>query len=178
VKTHIETPPRTLMEVYKMLPGGTLAELIDNVLYMSPSPVFSHQSVIKSLARRLFTHVEDGHKGLVFFAPYDVYLDEEKNAVQPDLIVVLQQNRHIIDPNGHIHGVPDMLMEILSPGNKKHDLERKKDLYEHFGVREYWIIDPDTKLAIGYALDNAQYKCIAEDTGLIKSPLLQASFTF
>jgi len=77
------------MEVYKMLPEGTLAELIDNVLYMSPSPVFSHQSVIKSLARQLFTQVEDVHKGLIFFAPYDVYLDEEKNAVQPDLIVVL-----------------------------------------------------------------------------------------
>jgi len=71
-----------------------------------------------------------------------------------------------------------MLIEILSPGNKKHDLERKKDLYEHFGVQEYWIIDPETKLAIGYVLDNMKYKRIAEDTGFIKSPLLQASFTF
>lgn len=178
VKTHIDTSSYTPMEVYKKLPEGTLAELIDNVLYMSPSPVVPHQLLIKSLYRQLFTKVEDAHKGIVFFAPLDVYLDEVSNAVQPDIIVVLQETRHIIDPEGHIHGVPDMLIEVLSPDNRNHDLKRKKDLYERFGVKEYWVIDPSSKLAIGYALENAQYKRIAEDTGFINSSLLQTSFPF
>lgn len=178
VKTHTATSPYTPMEVYKKLPEGTLAELIDNVLYMSSSPVVPHQILIKLLVRQLFEKVDDAHKGIVFFAPLDVYLDEVSNAVQPDIIVVLQENRHIVDPQGHIHGVPDMLIEILSPGNRNHDLKRKKDLYERFGVREYWIVDPDSKLAIGYTLEKAHYKRIAEDTGFINSILLQESFTF
>lgn len=165
------------MEVYKMLPEGTLAELIDNVLYMSPSPVFNHHNVSKAILRGLLK-IEDAGKGLIFSAPFDVYLDETQNAVQPDLFVVLNANMHIIDRNGHIHGVPDLVIEILSPSNEKHDLVRKKDLYERFGVKEYWIVNPDNKLALGFALKDKTYQSIAEDVGLIKSPLLQASFTF
>lgn len=147
---------------------------------MHPSPVFAHQSLIKSLARQFFEKVEDVHKGLVFFAPYDVYLDEECNAVQPDIVVVLQENRYIIDPEGHIHGVPDMLIDILSAGTEDHDvkLALRRDLYERVGVREYWVIDPETRLATGYILNNARYKCVAENTGIINCSLLQTSFMF
>lgn len=177
MKIVIDSPPRTMMEVYKVLPEGTLAELVDNILYMSPSPVFNHHNVGKAILRKLL-EFEDTGKGSIFSAPFDVYLDETQNAVQPDLFVVLNANRHIIDTKGHIHGVPDLIIEILSPGNEKHDLVRKKALYERFGVKEYWIVNPDNKLAMGFALKDKTYQSIAEDVGLIKSPLLQASFTF
>jgi Uma2 family endonuclease len=167
-----------MMEVYKMLPEGTLAEIIDNKLYMSPSPLVNHQIVSKNIFRKLLELVEDEGKGQIFDAPLDVYLDEIENAVQPDLIVVLQNNLHIIEEKGHIHGVPDMLIEILSEHNKDHDLIRKKELYERFGVKEYWIIEPESKLAMGFGLKNRKYTLIAEDIGLIKSDLLQLSFTF
>jgi Uma2 family endonuclease len=174
----IDSPPRTMMEVFKMLPEGTLVELINNILYMSPPRFANHQIASKNIFRKLLELVEDKDKGLVFYAPLDVYLDEIENAVQPDLIVILRNNLKIIDEKGHIHGVPDMLIEILSKDNEDHDLIRKKQLYERFGVKEYWIIEPDSKLAMGFELKNKQYTLITEDIGLIKSNLLQVSFTF
>lgn len=174
----IQTPPRTIMEVYKMLPEGTLAELIDNKIYMSPSPIAKHQRVLNKINFALMDDLHKKNNGEVFIAPFDVYLDEHSNAVQPDLVVVLNKNKDIIDPNGHIHGVPDLLVEILSPGNKDHDLIKKKDLYERFGVKEYWIVDPETKLALIYHLQNSQYTKIGESIGTIESSLLNITLSF
>ena len=141
----VQQPPRTIMEVFKLLPEGTLAEIIENKLYMSPTPVTKHQRIISKLLSGLYVFVNKDDKGEVFTAPFDVFLDEESNAVQPDIIFVSKENSKIIDEETTIHGVPDLLIEILSPGNRKHDLVTKKDLYEKFGVKEYWIIDPETK---------------------------------
>ena len=57
-------------------------------------------------------------------APFDVYLDEHANAVQPDIVFVTKKNRSIIEL--HIHGVPDLVVEVLSEGNKSHDLTKRK----------------------------------------------------
>jgi Uma2 family endonuclease len=178
MKSLLETPPRTMMEVYKTLPEGTLAELIDNQLYMSPSPIFAHQKTVQEIFRKLCSEVSDKGRGEVIIAPFDVYLDEVKNVVQPDIIVVLNENRRIIDEKGYIHGVPDILIEILSPNNKDHDLILKKDLYERFGVKEYWIIDPESRASTVFELVSKQYKLVAEDMGVIKSKLLQTSIGF
>jgi Uma2 family endonuclease len=178
MKSLIDSPPRTMMEVFKQLPEGTLAELIDNQIYMSPSPLFNHQAVCKAILRKLLSAIEDKGKGQVFFAPFDVYLDEHTNAVQPDLFVVLNENSKIIDEKGHIHGSPDLVVEVLSKGNSDHDLIKKKQLYEQFAVKEYWIVDPDSRLAIGYRLDGKTYSRIAEDVGVINSPLTGISISF
>ncbi len=167
-----------MMEVFKMLPEGTLAELIDNTLYMSPLPVSRHQLVLNKINNILYNEFEANGKAVVFIAPFDVYLDETSNAVQPDIIVVLNENKNIIDPNGHIHGVPDLLIEILSPGNKDYDLIKKKDLYESFGVKEYWVVDPETRLALCYQLLDKKYVLSGSHTGLIKSGLLQMELRF
>lgn len=147
MKSLIEIPPRTIMEVYKNLPEGTLAELIDNSLYMSPASFYNHQKTLQHIFKMLDALVTEAGLGEVLIAPLDVYLDEESNAVQPDIMVVLKGNENIIDKKGHIHGVPDLLVEILSEGNRDHDLVRKKKLYEWFGVKEYWVINPETKAA-------------------------------
>ena len=173
----IDSPPRKIMDVFRTLPEGTLAELIDSVLYMSPSPSFDHQNISKSILRHLLKF-EDSGRGIVFHAPFDVYLDEKGNAVQPDLFVVLAENTGIIDRKGHVHGVPDFIIEILSPGNREHDTTRKKQLYQRFGVKEYWIIDPENKLATGFELKDKTYHLIAEDIGIVKSKFLSFSFTF
>jgi Uma2 family endonuclease len=178
MKPLLETPPRTIMEVYKNLPAGTLAELIDNTIYMSPSPVRKHQKILQSIFRKLSDDIEDRGKGDIFIAPFDVYLDETSNAVQPDIVVVLKANEQIIEPNGHIHGVPDLLVEVLSPSNKEYDLIKKKDLYERFGVKEYWIVDPDTRLALCYQLVNSKYQKANEEIGRIQSPLLNLEVSF
>ncbi len=173
----IENPPRTIMEVYEMLPEGTLAELIDNQIYMSPAPFSSHQKLLLKLANKLVEIVENVNLGEVIIAPFDVKLDATRNAVQPDITVILKSNpNQIVD--GRYVGIPDLVVEILSPGNKEHDLVTKKDLYEKFGVQEYWIVDPETKLALGYALKEGVYHRIGEDLGKIQSHLLHAEFVF
>ncbi len=174
----IENPPRTIMEVYQMLPEGTLAEIINNQIFMSPSPLLKHQKVLNKINNRLYNFFEKNVLGEVLTAPLDVYLDETGNAVQPDIIVVLKENFSIINENGHIHGIPDLLIEILSPGNKEYDLLKKKDLYEHFGVKEYWIVDPDTKLALVYKLQDGKYQSIGDNIGSINSHLLQTKIEF
>lgn len=97
---NIDSPPRTMMEVYKSLPEGTLVELIDNVLYMSPSPVYKHQKVLRQLFRVLCDLIIDTDQGEVMIAPFDVYLNETSNAVQPDIVVVLKANLAILNEEG------------------------------------------------------------------------------
>ncbi|MBX2895533.1 MAG: Uma2 family endonuclease [Cyclobacteriaceae bacterium] len=170
-------PPRSLMEVFDMLPEGTLAELINNRLSMSPAPLSSHQKVLFKIAERLVAYVDHKHVGEVIIAPFDVKLDETRNVVQPDITVILKTNSHQI-VNGRYSGVPDLIVEILSPGNKDHDLITKKDLYEKFGVKEYWIIDPETKLALGFSLTEKKFIKIGDSIGRIDSLLLQVGFEF
>ena len=176
-ETLIETPPRTIMEVYKNLPEGTLAELIDNVIYMSPSPIYKHQSVLQAIFRKLCDEITDKQKGEVIIAPFDVYLDEVSNAVQPDIVVILEGTKGL-DPTGHFHGVPDLLIEILSSGNKSHDLVKKKELYERFGVKEYWVINPEIRLAQGFQWKNGKYVSLNDQNGKIESPLLGVTVSF
>ncbi len=166
------------MEVYKNLPEGTLAELIENVIYMSPSLVTNHQKVLQSIFRKLSETIEDHKRGDVIIAPFDIYLDEVANAVQPDIVVILNNNRGDLNPNGHFHGVPDFIVEVLSPGNKDHDLVKKKELYERFGVNEYWVVDPQTKQTQGFQLKDKTYQLLFEGTGNIQSVLLNLSFAF
>jgi len=171
-------PPRTMMEVFNMLPEGTLAELIDNSLYMSPTPLFQHQKIAKEITKQLDRAIEEKGKGTVIISPFDVNLDSDRNAVQPDIVVILATNPNQINKDGKYFGVPDLLVEVLSPGNKNHDLITKKDLYEKFGVKEYWIVDPETKLTIGFALNSDRYEKFSEEIGAIKSRLLGVSFSF
>jgi Uma2 family endonuclease len=172
------SPPRTLMEVFKMLPEGTLAEIINNQLYMSPSPIGKHQRIVTRLTIQIGSFVESKKSGELLVSPFDVYLDEEANVVQPDLIFVSRENLQIVDDDGVIHGVPDMLIEVLSPGNPDYDTKTKKDLYERFGVKEYWIVDPATKSTIGYTLAEKKYQKIDSVPGIINSLLLNYSFDF
>ena len=166
------------MEVYKNLPEGTLAELIENVIYMSPSPVTNHQKVLQLIFRRLSEAIEDRGRGEVFVSAFDVYLDEFKNAVQPDVLIIMNGNPGRLNPNGHFHGVPDFIVEVLSPGNKDYDLVKKKELYERFGVKEYWVVDPQTKQVQGFELKNKTYQLLFEGTANIQSALLNLSFVF
>ena len=64
---NVQSPPRTIMEVFKSLPEGTLAELIDGILYMSPAPSLQHQRVLLKLAKTLSNYVEEQEKGEFLF---------------------------------------------------------------------------------------------------------------
>lgn len=154
-----------------------MAELIDGSIYMSPAPTPQHQRIIGKLYRILTGYIEHNNLGEILISPCDVFLDETANVVQPDLIFIAADNSSLVQ-NDAIHGVPDMLLEILSPGNSRHDLVRKKELYERFGVKEYWIINPDTREVTGFLLKAGKYGDALQLTAKIKSALLQHEFDF
>lgn len=177
METLLQTP-RTLMDVYDLLPEGTLAELIDNRLFMSPAPTFQHQKLLKKIAKKLDSIVEDTDRGTVIIAPFDVKLDAVQNVVQPDILVILKSNPNQVNKDGKYFGVPDLIVEVLSEGNKDHDLVVKKNLYEKFGVQEYFVVDPQTRLCIGFTLASKQYEKSFEAIGKLSSALLKADFLF
>src|SRR5437667_60310 len=131
-------PPRTVFEVFEMLPEGTLCQIINNTLVMSPAPTDSHQKVLGKIFTKLFNFIDDKQLGELRVAPYDVYIDEE-NVFQPDIVFISAENVHLIKERG-LFGAPDLVIEILSAGNKKYDTKNKKDVYEKNGVKEYWLV--------------------------------------
>lgn len=113
-------------------------EQINGVLYeLSPSPTVNHQKLVMTLWDTFHRTCEQ--RGIVLISPLDVHFDKD-NYVQPDLIFIKNENSEIIKER--IEGTPDLLCEILSPSSGIHDKVRKKELYERFGVGEYWIVDP------------------------------------
>jgi len=169
-------PPRTAMEVFEMLPEGTLAEVINNVIYMSPAPSFPHQDVCTHLASLIRLHTFTRRLGKCLASPIDVFFDD-KNAFQPDIIFISNENMSIIKDE-KIKGAPDFIIEILSQGNKKHDTEKKKPVYEKHGVKEFFIVDPRTKEVITYYLMDKKFVKQESEKGKVKSKLLKESFSF
>ena len=173
----IQYPPKTIMEVFKSLPEGTLAEIIDGKLYMSPGASEKHQRVHFDLNFDLSSFIRNTQIGRLYYAPFDVFLDEQGNAVQPDFLIVLNDNLKIVKDDG-VHGAPDFIIEILSPWNSRYDLITKKDLYEKFGVSEYWVVNPKTKESTGYLLKDGIYSPLTGGFGKIKSVILNHEFSF
>ena len=174
-KRKYQRPPRTAMEVFEMLPEGTLAEVINNTLYMSPAPTFEHQDLLSRLHTMMNVYVMENDLGKCVFAPVDVYLGDN-NAVQPDILFIAKENTGIIK-EGKVKGAPDLIVEVLS-GNKKHDLQVKKNLYETFGVKEYFIINPDNKEVISYYLSDSKFSLQESRKGKLKSKLLRKTISF
>lgn len=128
---------------YAELPEGAPYELIAGSLVMAPSPTFQHQQVSLRLSAALFRYVEAHETGTVITAPMDVMLEED-TTVQPDLAYIADARREIIAEQ-RIEGAPDLVAEILSPSTAHRDVGIKKRLYEQYGVREYWTIDPESQ---------------------------------
>ena len=84
-------PPRTLLEVFRMLPEGTRAELIENSLYMSPAPTVTHQDITGLIFSQIFFFTQKKKPGKTFVAPVDVFLNSE-NAFQSDILSTSKKN--------------------------------------------------------------------------------------
>jgi Uma2 family endonuclease len=172
------TPPKTIMEVYEMLPEGTLAELIDGRIYMTPPPNLEHQQISMTIAGEIYIAKKNKKlRGKVFTSPIGVFLDESENAIQPDIVFLSNRNKSRLREDA-IHGSPDVIVEILSPGNKKHDLETKKALYEAFKIKEYWIVDPELHEAVGYQIVRGIYREFFRGVGTMQSNILKKMIRF
>jgi Uma2 family endonuclease len=130
---------------------------------MSPAPLDGHQRISNSLSFEL-TGFFRKKPCQVRVAPYDVRLLDNKKStdnkdiltvVQPDICVICDPAK--IDRRGCL-GAPDWIIEILSPGNSKLEMQDKFELYEQNGVREYWIVQPEHEDILAFALENGKYQ--------------------
>jgi Uma2 family endonuclease len=156
-------PPRTGLEAFEMMPEGTLCQLINDNIVMSPAPTTPHARTQRKIFLQLEEFVQAKSLGEVFFAPVDVYLNE-KNIFQPDILFLSSDQLSFIKKRG-IYVAPAWVIEILSDGNHKYDLEDKKEIYEQCGVKEYWVIDPETKNCKGFILNDQTYTVVPETVG-------------
>ncbi|MGR3309287.1 MAG: Uma2 family endonuclease [Candidatus Brocadiales bacterium] len=126
---------------YLHMPEDKRYELIEGEFFMVPSPNESHQHVSGELGFILQSFVKKNKSGSIYYAPFDVVFSDE-DVVQPDIVFVSKGRRNIITKN-NIKGAPDLLIEILSPKISYRDREIKRKLYFKYGVKEYWIVDPE-----------------------------------
>lgn len=145
----------TYQEYLELPDDGKRYEILNGRLEMTPAPSTRHQAVSRNLEMILWNFVRKNNLGEVFDAPMDVVFDQV-NVVQPDILFVSRERQELIKKEG-IFGAPDLVVEIQSPGTLHVDAKRKKGMYERFGVREYWIVDPGEKKVEVYLLTGGKY---------------------
>lgn len=133
-------------------------EIIKGQLYrMSPAPSRVHQTILGNLHLKIgqFLHKQPCK---VFLAPFDVRFPKKSTAdkdiftvLQPDICIICDKSK--LDDRGCI-GAPDLVVEILSPGNNQKELVKKYDVYEEFGVKEYWVVSPSEQTLLIYTLNS------------------------
>ncbi|MFM2307122.1 MAG: hypothetical protein RLZZ367_1791 [Bacteroidota bacterium] len=152
------------------------AELIDGVLFVNePSPTYGHQQVELEILTAIKNYTNKAQNGKVLMAPLDVFLGEQ--CVQPDILFVVNERIAIIENDG-LHQAPDVVFEIVSFSNVYRDTKEKFDLYERYGVKEYFIVFPDDKTVFKYSLINGEYEEQYRKVASIQSDIIGCEFNF
>ncbi len=121
---------------------GNKYDMVDGVLIMAPGAEFEHgkqQAMMVHLLRQYL----DTHRLGEIALEIDIFLPDAGDVLRPDISLILNQNMGIV--RKHIHGAPDLVVEVLSESTRSRDLGIKADRYLKCGVKEYWIIDPQAK---------------------------------
>lgn len=152
------------------------------VLKMSPAPNVRHQRISGRIFQQIASALQNKNCEL-FAAPFDVRLydslkSQKENreiftVVQPDLCVLCNPEEQL-DEQGAI-GAPDLIIEILSPGNSKREMKTKYALYEEAGVKEYWVVYPYENAVLQFVLNSegkyALYATFHEDEKMTSATL-------
>jgi Uma2 family endonuclease len=134
-------------------------EIIKGKIFPMSAPARIHQKISGKLSYEIQKYLE-GKKCEAYSAPFDVRLTPLKRnksnkvhtVVQPDLCVICDLDK--LDDRGCV-GSPDLIIEILSPGNTRKEMREKYDVYEENGVKEYWLVEPQDKCVFVYVLNEA-----------------------
>ena len=157
---------------YMTAPPDKRYQLLDGEMILAPSPTTRHQRILLRLYQAVNDFVASHRLGEVLVAPCDVILSNH-DVAQPDVLFVSNQRSDIIT-EANVQGAPDLVVEVLSPGTSQYDRGYKRSLYGRYGVREYWLVDPEAEavevLTAGEQglLSHATYR--RDDT--LASPLL------
>ena len=171
-----ETTERWTSTELEMFPeNGLLYEIIAGELFVSKQPHWHHQGTCSNIVAEIIQWIRSGGGGQVVAAPGVIF--DEENDVAPDVVWVSQERLPaILGEDGKLHGAPDLVVEVVSPGaaNIRRDREAKLELYSQRGVLEYWVADWRAKSLEAYRREgnalNLAATLGAEDE--LKSPLL------
>lgn len=139
---------------------GNHYELLQGHIVMSPPAGWTHGRIEMRLARFLEEHVTRERLGLAF-GPSTGFDLPSGDTVQPDasfLTIERFRQQPPRGPNQFLRAVPNLVIEILSPGTERHDRGEKKSIYERNGVDEYWIVDPSARHVTVFSNTTSGYK--------------------
>lgn len=147
----------TYTEAQTLADDGFQYEIIEGILLMTPAPNDSHQYLSLQLSTLLQTFLLQHPIGIIRYAPRDVRL-RENLVYQPDILYISNERLAINKPQ-YVDGPPDLIIEILSPATRIRDTQDKFYDYEAYGVKEYWIVNPnDTHQNQFYSLQEGKYQ--------------------
>jgi Uma2 family endonuclease len=141
---------------------GNRYELIEGELFVSRAPGISHQRILHNLQFELELDLKGNPIGILVPGAGAVFSDYD--AVIPDLVFVSNERWTSVVSGPRITGAPDIVVEILSPGaeNRRRDLSVKRQLYAKYGVKEYWVIDPENRSVEIYRLLKQTLEIVAK----------------
>ena len=150
-----------------------LYELLNGELVKRAAPSPLHQRISGRLSRKIGAWIEEKNLGELFYAPIDVFLDDY-NVPQPDLIFIKKERLGIVNLEEAVMGMPELVIEILSPSSIKRDRFEKMEVYQRFKAPEYWIVDPANSSIEVYTLQNDKLEIagFAAQEGTVQSPAL------
>ena len=136
----VDDPRVTFAELARWPDDGRQYELYDGEVIVVPSPFPRHQLVALHVQHLLDDYAE-ARGDLVLGSPIDIVLSRH-NVVQPDVVYIKHERRHLINMWKVIRIPPDLVVEVLSRKTEMRDRNRKAELFARFGIPEYWILDP------------------------------------
>jgi Uma2 family endonuclease len=164
--------PKTYEDYLATPDDGRKYELIDGKIVVSAAPTIDHQRMVGRLAL-LLADIADANEGdEAFIGPVAVSLDLA-NTLEPDVVYRTHDGASVVEAR-RIHGVPELVIEVISPGGAARDQVRKRAIYESAGVPEYWIVDPSRKTVLALRLRDGRYREIAPDGSRLASDILPA----
>lgn len=150
----------TLLQRDRLNNSERREELWDGELFEMTSPGLLHQEILLALATLLRSWVRQHDLGKIYIAPHDMYVSSTR-FFQPDLSFVSRERlttERIEREDGQcLVAPPDLCVEVVSPSTARRDRVDKVNAYAQFGVRHYWILDPDEKSLQAFVLDNNRY---------------------
>lgn len=149
-------------EDYCRLPvDGWIYEIIEGELHMSPAPTPIHQENSGNLFAEFRDYARKCDAGKAYAAPIDVILPGLATPVQPDVIFIIKDRLKIVKDD-RVEGAPDIVAEVLSPGNWLVDRRDKFRVYAQAAVREYWIVNPQARTIELFCLQGGMYALIGK----------------
>jgi Uma2 family endonuclease len=151
------------------LDSGERYELMGGEIVVTAAPTPAHQRIVIRLADDFRDSVDRPGLGETFIAPTDVWLTPYDTVI-PDLFIIATGSTATVGDR-YVEGAPDLIVEVLSPSTKGRDRVRKAALYATHGVREYWLVDPETKSVAVLGLNKDRYAPLPQEPGTVRSAL-------